>query len=957
LPHIQQREKAFSIKFVEVNVNMMHSIFRFLLSTLYFKMKKSLVILTVICLIPVLGFCQGAFVRGVITDTINRQNLDKAVVCLLRSKDSILTQYARSNEKGQFQISNIAPGQYILLVMCSSYTDYIDSLNLISDSIVNVGSIKLILKANLLQDVIVKQKLGSIRIKGDTTEFIADSFKVQQNATVEDLLKRLPGMQIDKNGNITAQGEKVQKVLVEGEEFFGDDPTLVTQNLRADIIASVQVYDKSSDQAAFTGIDDGKKQRTINLKIKENKKHGYFGKARLSAGTDGYHDNQAMLNIFNGKEKLAAYGIISNLGKTGLDNRELNSYASQNEGMSQGDEMPVVNSDDFDKWKGTYNGIGYPLVKTGGLHYNTKWAYNKQIINGNYKILNLIIDGSSTRNMQNILSHDSINYSNSHQQFKNSLLRNSANAAYEIYLDSFSSIKVAIDAGTDHKLTAIADSSASMTNNMLVNRSIRNLSGVVDKGTLNNNIIFKKRFKKAGRTVVLNIGDNYLDNKSNGYLYNIVDTFNNNIPAGQKKTDQYKQNTIRNVLINARLVYTEPLSATSTIAFNYGISIDNSNSKKNSFNKNSQGKYEKLDSLYSNYYQFNIFTNKGGVAYSFVKKKLSFDIGTDVGYANFTQTDLYKDTADIRKFINWYPYANLTFILAQRRRLYISYTGNTLQPSIQQLQPVATNDDPLNVIIGNATLSPEFDNEVNVKFTDYKVLTERSFFGILTYRSIKNAISNKIFFDVYGKQINQFVNLNGNHSFSVIFNYGIKLKKLDSYFNIGANIDAFKTSNIVNNILNITRSNNFTSGISFNKDKQEKFSFALQLVSTYTTSASTIQRNLKTSFWTYKMVAEGAIYLPYKLQLHGDMDYAIRQKIPGFVSNKNIFLLNGRLEKKIMKDNSLSVGITANDILNQNQGFNRSVSSNFITQSTNSTIARYFMLSIVWNFNKAIKNK
>jgi len=762
-------------------------------------------------------------------------------------------------------------------------------------------------------------------------------------------------MQVDKNGNITAQGEKVQKVLVEGEEFFADDPTLVTQNLRADIIASVQVYDKSSDQAAFTGIDDGKKQRTINLKIKENKKHGYFGKANLGAGTEGYHDNQAMLNIFNGKEKFAAYGIISNLGKTGLNNSELNSYASQNEGMSQGDEIPVVNADDFDKWNGTYNGQGYPLVQTGGLHYNTKWADNKQIINGNYKALNLEIEGTSTRNTQNILSHDSVNYNNSYQQFKNTLLRNGSNAAYEVYLDSFSSIKVAVNGGVDHKLTTIEDSSVGITNSMLVNKSARNLSGVINKSAFSGIVAFKKRFKKAGRTIVLNIGHSYSANRSNGYLYNIIDTFNNNILAGQKKTDQYKRNTMLSALINARVTYTEPLSATSTIAFNYGISTNNNNAKKSSFNKNSDGKYAVLDSLYSNYYQLNVITNKAGIAYSFARKKINFDIGSDLGYASFKQTNLLEDTSAKRTFLNWYPYANLTFVLAQRRRLYISYTGNTTQPAIQQLQPIATNDDPLNVIIGNANLSPEFDNEVNVKFTDYKVLTERSFFCVLTYRFIDNAITNKTIFDAYGKQVNQFINLNGNHSFFGNFNYGIKLKKWDGYFNIGANIGNVKAANIVNNLVNITRSNNFTGGISFNKDKQDKYSLALQLVTTYTTSASTIQENLKTRFWTYKAVAEGDIYLPYKFQLHGDIDYTIRQKIPGFVSNKNIFLLNGRFEKKILKDNALSIGISGNDILNQNLGFSRTVTSNFIAQSTNSTIGRNFMLSVLWNFNKAIK--
>ena len=189
-----------------------------------------------------------------------------------------------------------------------------------------MNKVSLILKAKLLEEVVIKQKISAIKIKGDTTEFTADSFHVQANATVEDLLKKLPGIQVDKNGKITAQGETVQKVLVDGEEFFGDDPTLVTQNLRADMIDKVQVFDKKSDQAAFTGIDDGEKSKTINLKLKDNKKNGYFGKVNLGGGTDGYYENQLMINLFKKKKKLSAYGIMSNTGKTGLNWNERNSY-------------------------------------------------------------------------------------------------------------------------------------------------------------------------------------------------------------------------------------------------------------------------------------------------------------------------------------------------------------------------------------------------------------------------------------------------------------------------------------------------------------------------------------------------------------------------------------------------------------------------------------------------------
>jgi hypothetical protein len=237
----------------------------------------------------------------------------------MRKADSIMISFTRTDKNGNFQFKNLHRGQFLIMVNYSEYADFIDDIE-IKDSaaILDLPRIMMTLKSQLLKTIVVNG-VSSIRLKGDTTEFKADSFKVQPNASVEDLLKKLPGIQVDKNGKITAEGETVQKVLVDGEEFFGDDPTLVTKNLRADMVDKVQVFDKKSDQATFTGIDDGEKTKTLNIKLKEDKKNGYFGKLSAAAGSDGYHDSQAMFNKFKKKEKFSLYGIVSNTGTAGLN--------------------------------------------------------------------------------------------------------------------------------------------------------------------------------------------------------------------------------------------------------------------------------------------------------------------------------------------------------------------------------------------------------------------------------------------------------------------------------------------------------------------------------------------------------------------------------------------------------------------------------------------------------------
>ncbi len=201
------------------------------------------------------------------------------------------------------------------MISYPKYADYVDKFELQANQTFDFKTIYLTQKAKLLAAIIIKQ--SAVRIKGDTTEFTADSFHVKPNATVEDLLKELPGVQVDKDGKITAQGQQVQKILVDGEEFFSDDPTVATRNLRADAVDKVQVFDKKSDQAEFTGIDDGQTTKTLNLKLKENAKHGYFGK--LSAGAlDKYYNGQALINAFKGKRQLAAFAIASSTDATGL---------------------------------------------------------------------------------------------------------------------------------------------------------------------------------------------------------------------------------------------------------------------------------------------------------------------------------------------------------------------------------------------------------------------------------------------------------------------------------------------------------------------------------------------------------------------------------------------------------------------------------------------------------------
>ncbi len=272
------------------------------------------------------GFSQEpGSVKGTVTDTLNKQNLSNAVVAVLRAKDSVLVKFTRTSKEGNFDLPNLIAGKYIVMVSYPAYADYVDVIN-ITTGITDLGKIPVITKATLLQEVIVKQTIGSIRMKGDTTEYKADSFKVSANADVQELLRKMPGIQVNSKGEITAQGERVQKVLVDGEEFFSDDPAVVTKNLRADAVDKVQSFDKKSDQAVFTGIDDGQKIKTLNLTLKEDKKKGYFGKAEAGGDFDKYGYGKLLANSFKGKRKISGYLTTDNTKFESLNWNENQNY-------------------------------------------------------------------------------------------------------------------------------------------------------------------------------------------------------------------------------------------------------------------------------------------------------------------------------------------------------------------------------------------------------------------------------------------------------------------------------------------------------------------------------------------------------------------------------------------------------------------------------------------------------
>src|SRR3954463_14628820 len=344
-------------------------------------MRKMLLCLLLIMSIQT-TLAQQSVVRGKVTDTLEKKSLQNAAVSLLQKSDSTLFKFARTDKQGTFHIDGVVPGKYILLITYPKFADFADVVEIKNQPENNLGEIPLTLKSRLL-DAVVVRSAGAIRIKGDTTEFVADSFKLKEGATVEDLLKRLPGFQVNSKGEITTQGQRVQKVLVDGEEFFGDDPTMATQNISAKAVDKVQVYDTKTDQQNLTGITTGAEGKTVNIKLKEDAKKGSFGKAHMASDLHKLVDAKALYNKFVGKKKISLYGTKSDISTGSLNWEDRQKLGIDNDfeyDEISGYYFSFGSNDEFNDWSLR----GLPNSYSAGALYGNKWNEDKNNLNLSY---------------------------------------------------------------------------------------------------------------------------------------------------------------------------------------------------------------------------------------------------------------------------------------------------------------------------------------------------------------------------------------------------------------------------------------------------------------------------------------------------------------------------------------------------------------------------------------------
>jgi hypothetical protein len=908
------------------------------------------ILLLLIMLVSVCSInAQKASIKGTVTDTLNKQNLKNAVVTILRSKDSILYKFVRTNDKGSFELNNLQAGKYIMLVSYPSYAEYSDNIILSDTSQLHLKQIPVITKAKLLEEFIVHQRVSPIRIKGDTTEYLADSFKVKPGATVEDLLKKLPGITVNSKGEITTQGERVQKVLVDGEEFFGDDPTMATQNLNAKDVARVQVFDKKTDQAALTGIDDGQKNKTINLILKDDAKKGYFG--RVEGGTDfsNYYQFKGTANKFTATSKLAGYVTADRTGKNNMSWEEEQDFGNITTVIDGDNVMIYSEGDEFSN----YNTQGIPENLTAALMYNKKFGKYKSNTTNNYSYKQQRNAGEGTTTTQYILP-DTVYYNNQKRNFNNSKWQQYLSTKNEFNIDSASSITVNAKAAWGHNSQNTYYQSEYLTAKQIpVNANKRNNTSEGNKNDQKADIFYRRKLNKAGtRLLTASIGITNSNNTTEGYLLNQTDFYSYGIIDSTQIINQRKAGSNKATSLQGLASYTQPLSKKLALNLNYTFNTNNNEQDVNSYDKSSSGKYDSLNILFSNHYKFINTSHKEGFALNFNDKKVNAKIGLAVQQLNMKQTNLYKDSSFERTFINFFPTGSFRWKFSSSGNININYYGNMQQPTLNQLQPIANNNDPLNITIGNPDLKPSFNNSIYLNIGDYKILSKRymSFYGNVSFTA--NAFSSKNLVDTLGRRIYQTVNINGNYNYSLGVNYSQDLKFWGLVGGISPRFSANRNKNFVNGIENVTKSYNITPAVNISKSIEKKLDVYIDYYPRFNHSESSINTAAVTEYWTHSISTSIDYKFAKGWSLNTNIDVNLRQKLSPTDPSTNSTIWNATLERKIIKKKDITAILTVNDILNQNLGFRRDINSNFISENTYTVVQRYFLIGLRWKFAK-----
>jgi hypothetical protein len=899
------------------------------------------------------AFSQSGSVKGVIFDTSLQQSVPGATITVLKKKDSSLVSFTMADNNGRFQLTNIPNGDYRLLITHVNYHNAnrifsIDNEHKEAD----LGNIAMADKSKVLDEIIIEAP--PVTLVGDTVQYNAGSFKTQPNASVEDLLKKLPGVKVEKDGTVKAQGEKVQKVLVDGKEFFGNDPKIATKNLPADAIDKVQVYDRLSDQAQLTGFDDGNGEKTINLKLKKDKKKGMFGKVNAGAGTDDRYEGRFNVNSFKGARQMSVIGMANNTNAEGFSFMDILNFTGALNQMKDNNGNISFSMNQDDPLAGLLGGNNSGINTTwgGGINYNniigTKTDFQSNYFYSRYNPLRRTNVERQYFLPANLYTENSYsnNLSNSH--------RINFNADYQI--DSFHSIKISpnfnyqkASNASSSDYTTVSDqggkinegNSANMTNN---------------EGTmLSTNILFRKRFHQKGRTFSLNLLTNFNNSTGDGSMQSVTNFYNTAGSLFRIDSINQKNNNSANLNgFNVRAVYTEPIFKKSLLEFSVGRNYAKNTSSRTTYDYNQyNGKFDLINNLLTNDFENTYGYTTAGLHLRKQTKKYNYAVG-----ANWQRAELEgnvksggKDSVIRKSFSNILPNGRFQYNFSRYKNISVNYSAGTNQPTVVQLQPLPDNTNPLYVRLGNPDLKQELNHNIRLNGSFINPFKNRNLFVYFNYTLTQNKIVNYDKINLLGIDSVIPVNVNGVHNMDGRVSYGFPVHFLKGSLGISSTLNQYHGRQFINSESNTINTTTVSPEVRLDMNPWEQLTLSLSAQYNYSKTKYSVYSARNAKYFIQEYDVDLGWRLPKGFFLATDFDYRINnQYSTGF--NTKVPLWNASISKQMLHFNRGELKFSARDILNRNIGINRNASQNYIEDTRTSSLRRFFLLTCTYNITK-----
>ena len=906
------------------------------------KSGKCLLMLLMILFSP-MAFAQqsGVNVTGSVVEQGSDTPIEQATVRLLNVKDSAMVRGVVSARNGSFTLKNVKKGSYLLHITFIGYDPLYQPLQITGKkNPVNVGKLELSDGAIELGEAVVIGKAPEVTVRNDTVEYNADSYKVTEGSVLEDLLKKMPGVEVDSEGKITVNGKEVKKVMVDGKEFFSDDPKVASKNLPAKMIDKLQVLDKKSDMAQMTGFDDGEEETVINLTVKPGMKQGWFGNAYGGYGSKDRYEGNAMVNRFVNNDQITFMGGANNTNNMGFSDLASTMFSGMGGGGGR---------------RGGF-GAGSGITSSGnaGLNFSKEFKPDKLTLGGNTRYSHSDNDARSKSDRQNILPGDSSSYDNSEAMSRTKSDNFGVDFRLEWIPDTMTQLIFRPSFSLSHSMNDNFSDATTLDNERdTVNTNKSSNYSESNGYNLNASIDFSRKLNNKGRVFSATLSgansDSYSDgmNRSDIVYFNQTDALKNSIIDQRSRYDNKGFN------YRAYVSWVEPIGHNNFIQATYSISQRKQEALKNVYNQDADGIYNILDSAYSQSYRNNFISQRASLSFKSQRAKFNYTIGLNLDPSYSSSENFVGDTTlskITRKVVNLSPMAQFNYMFDKRTNLRIMYNGRTSQPSMTQLQPVADISDPTNITIGNPDLNPRYTNNVFIRFQQFTPEKQRAFMIMANGSYIINDIvSYTSYNQETGVKTTTYKNVNGNYSGNVrmMLNTPLKNKK----FSINSmTMASFANSNGYINEEKNTNRNLILSergGIDF---RSSYLDLGVNGNIRYNATSNSLQKENNQNTFNYGAGGYTTIYLPLNFKIESDVNWSTNSGYgDGFKQNE--VLWNASASKSFLKNNQGTLRFKIYDILQQRSNISRSVTASYIQDSEYNTLGSYFMVHFIYRFS------